>query len=451
MLKKIEIWILYLTILLSILFAVGFGVLVRQELVGSIKAGWVSKTALTLAEIPVNLITILEGGNLIVEDRFPLLDGFDGTYNSEESYLLLSRYDGDLKEGIVELIDLTNFEVLHTWNPDINAFNDLVKNDYEFKYLKRDNNNSRQILLHPKMTADGGLFFGQYLPLIKIDHCSNLVFQNNHNRFHHSIETDIDENIWFPSVMYPQSLPIEKVGRDIIEDLGYQDDAIVKLSPDGEILFEKSVSQIFIDNGLEYLLFAHGNDFEEDPIHLNDIQPVNYDGKYWKQGDVFLSLRSQSMVILYRPSTNQIIWKGTGPFFDQHDVNILDDHRISVFNNNVKLFKSSREVDGSNEVIIYNFKTEEYSKYLAESLIKNYVKTPVSGRGKILPNGDLFVEETSQGRALYFNADGSLRWTHVNRSDNGNVYRLGWSRILYAKDDMQTVNKFLDHKEACNE
>jgi hypothetical protein len=39
MFKKIEIWILYLTILLSILFAIGFGVLVRQELVGSIKAG----------------------------------------------------------------------------------------------------------------------------------------------------------------------------------------------------------------------------------------------------------------------------------------------------------------------------------------------------------------------------------------------------------------------------
>ena len=451
MFKKIEIWILYLLILVSILFAVGFGVLVRQELVGDIKMGWVSKTALTLAEIPVNLIRILRGGNLIVEDRFPSLDGFDGTYNSEESYLLLSRYDGDLKEGIVELVDLTNFEVLHTWNPDIDAFNDLVKHDYEFKYLKRDNNNSRQILLHPKMTADGGLFFGQYLPLIKIDHCSNLVFQNNHNRFHHSIETDIEGNIWFPSVMYPQSLPIEKVGRDIIEDLGYQDDAIVKLSPDGEILFEKSVSQIFIDNGLEYLLFAYGNDFEEDPIHLNDIQPVDYDGEYWKKGDVFLSLRSQSMVILYRPSTNQIIWKGTGPFFDQHDVNILDDHRISVFNNNVKLFKSSREVDGSNEVIIYNFKTEEYSKYLAESLLNNYVKTPVSGRGKILLNGDLFVEETSQGRALYFNADGSLRWTHVNRSDNGNVYRLGWSRILYAKDDIQTVNNFLDDKETCSE
>ena len=68
------------------------------------------------------------------------------------------------------------------------------------------------------------------------------------------------------------------------------------------------------------------------------------------------------MIILYRPSTNKIIWKGTGPFFDQHDVNILDDHRISVFNNNVKIFESGREVDGSNEVIIYNFETNQWEK-----------------------------------------------------------------------------------------
>ena len=38
----------------------------------------------------------------------------------------------------------------------------------------------------------------------------------------------------------------------------FMDDGIAKLSSDGEILFEKSVSQIFIDNGLEYLLFSVG-------------------------------------------------------------------------------------------------------------------------------------------------------------------------------------------------
>ena len=252
--------------------------------------------------------------------------------------------------------------------------------------------------------------------------------------------------------MYPQSISLEKVGRNSPVDGGFLDDAIVKLSPDGEILFEKSVSQIFIDNGLEYLLFSVGDIlFDIDPIHLNDIQPVNFDGEFWKKGDVFLSLRHQSMVLLYRPSTNEIIWKGTGPFFHQHDVDILDEHRISVFNNNSKDFAESDVVDGHNEVIIYDFKTNEYSSYLKDSLIENDVRTITEGRGEILTNGDLFIEESNYGRTLYFNADGSLRWTHVNRANDGNVYRLGWSRILYTEEDIQTVNNFLNNRGTSNE
>ena len=451
MFKKIEIWILYLAMLIGILFAVGFGVLVRQELVGSIKAGWVSEIALNLAEIPVNLKQIY-ASDLKVEDRFPTLDGFNGTSNLEESYLLLSRYDGDLQEGVVELVDLTNFEILHTWNPDIDAFNDLVKKVDEFKYLERDSNNQRKILQHPKLTKEGGLLFGQDSPLQKIDACSRLVFQNTHDRFHHSIENDIDGNIWVPSSIYPQSLPPEKVGRVIGVDDGYFDDAIVKLTPEGEILFEKSVSQIFIDSGLEYLLFSVGDRyFDKNPIHLNDIQPVNIDGEFWKKGDVFLSLRHQSMILLYRPSTNEIIWKGVGPFFHQHDVDILDEHRISIFNNNSKDFVDADIVDGHNEVIIYDFNTNEYSSYLKDSFVINDVRTITEGRGQILPNGGLFIEESNYGRTLFSNADGSLRWAHVNRADDGFVYNVGWSRILYTQEDIQMVNNLLKNKGTCDE
>ena len=54
MFKKIEIWILYLTILLSILFAIGFGVLVRQELKEVQRQDWIflSKPALSMQRIP---------------------------------------------------------------------------------------------------------------------------------------------------------------------------------------------------------------------------------------------------------------------------------------------------------------------------------------------------------------------------------------------------------------
>ena len=351
---------------------------------------------------------------------------------------------------MIELVNLTNFKIEHTWNPDIDLFNNDIKKEGVFKYLNRDQNNARARLHHPQLTKDGGLLF-RIDVLRKIDQCSNLIFQNKNHRVHHSIELDNHENIWIPTRIYPSKLPISKVGDKFIDDGGYLDDAIAKFSPEGEIIFEKSVSEILIDNGLEYLLFSVGdNKFTRDPIHLNDIQPVNFDGKHRKKGDVFLSLRHQSMIILYRPSNNKIIWKSTGPYFYQHDVDILDENRISIFNNNTKVFNKETVVDGNNEVVVYDFTTNKYSPYLKDSLAKNEVMTITEGRSEILTNGDLFIEESNYGRILYFNADGTLRWSHLNRSDNGGTYQVSWSRILHSQEDIKIVQKFITNKKECN-
>ena len=68
MFKKIEIWILYLTILLSILFALVFGVLVRQEIEGLTKKGsidisFLSKPATYIARLPEQIIRLLLNSN----------------------------------------------------------------------------------------------------------------------------------------------------------------------------------------------------------------------------------------------------------------------------------------------------------------------------------------------------------------------------------------------------
>jgi hypothetical protein len=460
MFKKIEIWILWLVILAGILFTIGFGTLVRQELIGRDRAGWVgwaTNTALFLAELPINVIKMVSSP-LTVEDRFPELAGFNGIPNASQSFLLLTRYDGDIDESVVELVDLSNFQRLHTWNPDIDAFNEAVKDLPDFKYITRDTTNKRGAIGHALLTKDGGLLFQGRSPLRKIDACSNLIFQNAHDQFHHSIETDIDDNIWVPSLMYPQVVASYKVGRGLTEEGGFGDDGIVKLSPEGKILFEKSVSQIFIDNDLEHRLFAIGDsfssgkgDFNSDPIHLNDIQPVNFDGKFWKKGDVFLSLRHQSMILLYRPSTNEIVWKLTGQFFHPHDVDILDAHRISFFNNNSKDLYNGDWVDGHNEVLVYDFNTNTTISYLKDSLEKYDVRTITGGRSEILPNGDLFIEETNFARLLYFNADGSLRWLYVNRAENGGVYQTHWPRLMYNAGDLNNVKTFLKNRPHCND
>ena len=86
---------------------------------------------------------------------------------------------------------------------------------------------------------------------------------------------------------------------------------------------------------------------------------------------------------------------------------------------------------------------------------KHNVQGSEQSRSDVLPNDDLFVEETPNSRILYFNADGSLRWSHVNRATDGNVYALGWSRILYLDHEIALVREFLNNKderlEACRD
>jgi hypothetical protein len=440
---KIELWVLCLVGLLSLLLAIGTGILVRQELVGSFKLGGLSKAALFLAEIPVNMKRILSNETRVGEQRFPNVSGFQGKPLEDEMYLLLAKYDGDITRSVVELIDLKTFSVKKTWSPDVDQINGLVDTSHpEFENIQRDNNVKMSLITHPFLTEDGGLIFrSNFSPLIKINNNSELVWQNQEDIFHHSIEEDHEGNFWVATSVYPYQVDKRYVG---LEFGNYEDDAITKVSEDGKILFQKSISNIFLENNLEFVYSNGTQMFISDPIHLNDIQPVLSDGPHWKRGDVFLSMRHQSMVILYRPSTNKIIWKGMGNTSARHDVDILDDHRISIFDNNVKDFFTGEQVDDHNEVVIYDFNKDSYSKYLDESLEQYNVRTVSGGRSQILDNGDLFIEEQNYGRLLFFNKDGSLQWQFINRANNGNLYVLNWSRILYKPEDIKKVHKILE-------
>lgn len=425
---------------------VGFGSLVRHEILAPVsRVPILSGVALFIAEIPSNLEVIARGQSYdlqVEEKRFLNVSGFQGKPLEEETYLLLSKYNGDKEMSVVELVDLRSFEVKKTWHPDIDKINGLVDTSSpEFENLK-GRNAKRYLIIHPFLTEDGGLIFHDGAPLVKIDKNSQLVWQNQEDFFHHSIEQDHEGNFWVPTSVYPYQVDSHYVGS---KHNTYLDDAITKVSADGEILFQKSVSNIFIENNLKFLLFAIDNEQDtQDPIHLNNIQPVMTDGPHWKRGDLFLSLRNQAMIILYRPSTNEIIWKGVGETAAQHDVDILDDHRISLFNNNARAFFDGDKVDGNNEVIIYDFKTDLYSKYLDESLKQYDVRTITAGGSQILDTGDLFIEEQNYGRLLYFNKDTSLQWQYVNRADNGNVYLLNWSRVLYDQEDIKKIRKIIE-------
>ncbi|MDC0096521.1 arylsulfotransferase family protein [Amylibacter sp.] len=445
MFKKIEAWVFYLVILFCITFTILFGFLVRQELVSSKKLGWVSKSALMIAELPVRLRQAL-GDDLVLPDRFPQLAGFSGSPLAMQNYFLLSRYDGDMGEGVVELIDLSNFKVVHVWNPNMDEINEKLLDIPEFAFANRDHNDSRARLHHPQITSNGEIIFIS-ATLHKIDACSKHIFSLNETTAHHSIELDGENNIWVPTTRYNSNLPLKLIGP---EPGKYSDHAITKIDQDGNILYSKSIAEIFLEHNMDYLLFSTGNRrFKTNPIHLNDIQPVLYDSPYFKKGDVFLSLRHQSMLMLYRPKTNEVIWTGTGKFYHQHDVDILDEQRISFFNNNSKDAFNGDIVDGFNEIVMYDFESNNYSYYLHDSMNELNMITLTEGTHEIMNNSDLVVEETNYGRISYLNSNGAVKWQYLNRATDGKVYPVSWSRLLYKEKDVAEINNFLLSKGAC--
>ena len=117
MFKRVEIWILYLIILISIFITISFGVLVRQGLEGTTKAGnfsieFLTKPAVYIARIPENFFSAFIQNIMVINDRWkPNRDFYSQKgfkfYNlnqskSENYYLLLSKYES----LILQLIQL---------------------------------------------------------------------------------------------------------------------------------------------------------------------------------------------------------------------------------------------------------------------------------------------------------------------------------------------------------
>ena len=361
-----------------------------------------------------------------------------------ETLLIMSRYDGRLKKSLVEIIDTKNFEVIHSYN-----FNsEKIINSFDFSRIINKGKKKEYLLKskilgirNPLINSDGSLIGHlNYSPIFKLDICSNLIWVNERQLYRHKITKDSNDEIWVGGLMYPYSNYIRE-NKAISFGL-FDDDAVSKISQNGELLYSKSVSEILIENKKLPQNFLN----KKNPIYLTDVEPAKTDSLYWKKGDLFISAKNLSAIIHFRPSNNKIINFITGPFFMQHDVNIVSNSEISIFNNNNTLDKSSK----FSEVIIYNFEKKSFSKKFDNELRQNNFKTPTSGISRILKDGSLFVEEQVHGRLIFFNNKGEKEWEYLNKSDDGKIYRTNWTRLIEDKFLINELYKKIQNKNCKN-
>ena len=444
MFKKFFTYPVFLVLFLSFIGLLGSTAIVKYHYDGGTKYQFLQKAVMFFAEIPINIRNMIKRNSISSDVIVPINNiiyentkVFDKklVVPPSKNLILISRYDGDLGRSVAELRDLNTFEVLHSYKPNIEEiYKKIDVSKDEFKYIKRDAGINRLFMFHPSITNKGELIFQFSSPLIKIDFDSNIVWVNNQDKFHHSIELDDEENIYVPSHYSPYSELVRKyVGLNKeVWNYYFLDDAINILDKNGKILFSKSVTEILIEHGYTNRIFSQQS-FKSDPIHLNDIQPVLKDTKYFKKGDVFLSLRNLSMVILYRPSTNRIIKIIEGEFYNQHDVDIIDESSISIYNNNVFYNYKNERIVKNNEIVIYDFETNSFSKKFEKTFIENRINSAQRGLVDFSEDGSAIVEDSENGRILYLSAKGEVIWIFNNLNSKKQLYDLWWARIIDVK------------------
>lgn len=429
MFRGVPVWLVGVLAILAILGMVAFGNIAVHTSKGGTKAGPIGEAVLAIANIPEvvkdvrNAMYYLRIGH----QRFEGRSGFDFSYETgsrpDAGYLLLSYYDIERRRGVVDLWDLNAQERLHTWLPPIGKINRQATGfQSEEIVLARDRSVSRMVLRHPVVMANGDLVIKSRSPLTRVDACNQIVWINDESLYHHATEMAGDGTFWV-------STRIEPTTMRHVRTKTFLDDAVTQVSGDGEILFQRSLALAMLENGLHRYVYGRHH-YMDNPLHLNDIQPVEADGPFWKKGDLFLSLRNHSLVMQYRPSEDRIVWYKEGPWLHQHDVDIIDDHRISIFDNNSHAGFPDNFIDGQSGVMIYDFETDTVSSPWAEAFERFDMRTNTEGLHKIRDNGEIMVEEQNSGRIIALDRDHELLWEYINRGENGHLYRLGWSRLL---------------------
>jgi Arylsulfotransferase (ASST) len=333
----------------------------------------------------------------------------------------LTLVSGLTKEGNIAVKVLTrDGEVLHQWH--IDWFDRFWPDP---RHLPQDIIPKTRPATHIHGVAlleNGDLVFNlENLGLTRMGLCGNVIWQLPYQT-HHALHVDETGNIWVagqkwikePSPALPDYRP------------PFLEFMVLQVTPGGDVLREISISDLLIKNGLRGLLYMRTQNkpgrwtgFSGDVLHLNDVEifPSHLQPGVFEPGDVMISLRNINAIMVFNPDTLHIKYLSVGKVVLQHDPDFIDGERISIFDNN-RLAPASR--DAHSRIVVVSAKN-----YQEQVIYSGSAKAPffshIMGKHQWLPNGNILITESTQGRAFEINAEGALVWEYFNLIDKGRL------------------------------
>lgn len=285
-------------------------------------------------------------------------------------------------------------QVLHRWGRSYRE----VWPDSDIARDRIDSHNWRRARLLP----DGSvLAIVEGLAVMKLDRESNVVWAL-HNGAHHDLEVLPGGDILLLA-RTAHMLPRWHPRAPVLEDF------IVRLSPGGEELQRVSILEAF-ENSPEYAgILRNIRERQGDILHTNSLEML--DGRIadrapaFTAGRVLISVRRLDTVAVVDLDRAEVVWAMQGPFEAQHDATILPDGGLMLFNNEAG--------QGVSAVQVFDPATgQETWRHIGTPARPFYSRT--CGTSQPLPNGNVLVTESDNGRAFEITPGGDVVWDFYN-------------------------------------
>lgn len=296
------------------------------------------------------------------------------------------------------------------------------------------------------LAKNGDLIFNlERAGLFRLDPCGHVRWKLPHMT-HHSLFQDEDGNLWVPDVvrgeMHDPKLPGYKGGTS--------DYRLLKISPDGKIIRQWRVFDLFLKNDLKSYLFVTSQDNDNahmsgDTLHLNDAEvfPRSLPAGTFRPGDVMISLRNINMVMIFDPETETVRHMFNGPFIRQHDPDFVDGNTVSVFDN----YSQTQDTEQERSRIVRVFTDGRRPEIVYEGNSRHQFFTNIMGKHQALLNGDLLLTEATKGRAIEIDPNGNMVWEYRNFVRDGVVGLMDEAQRL---DPSQNAAFFEKARAACS-
>ena len=303
---------------------------------------------------------------------------------------------------------------LHEWHPDKGVLfpdslgktrRDLARTDFDGSYLLPN--------------GDLILILG-YIGAVRLDACGNVRWRLQEGN-HHYFSRSEDGSFWMPGT---SSTPQRKTsqhpdGFEGIEKPVWMDQ-VLHVGEDGTVIDRVNVLDLLYENDLKrHIVKGYGpyaKDVNRDPVHLNDVEPLGAsmaeEYPLFEAGDLLLSLRHPSLVLVFDPDSGRVRWHNSRPLLHQHDPDFTGEGWIGVFDNNDDFTERGTMLGGSRIVALQPHTDSTRIRFPTRHSAPFY--TSVQGQWQNLENGNLLLTESRAGRVVEVTPDGRTAWEWIH-------------------------------------